>query len=149
MRKFKIILVIALATISLFYSCGNNSTKKTEQQAVEVSIDEFNSVPEGISEYGYSFAISQERMNAGKHICYETEGGVILNLNGVITKFADKKDSKGNMIIGKYKNDNFELSLPIVEDGIGDGESGNGTMELIDASGKSIKKQIFFVLHLP
>ncbi len=143
MKNFRIISVIALVSISLLYSCGNNTSKESEQTASVVSIDEFKSAPEGKSQYGCIYALSEERMTAGNYICCESEdGGILLNINGVTTKF--KYDNTKE----KYINDNFELTLPIIPDGMA-GEPGTGTIELFDKSGNTIKKEVYFEFNLP
>ncbi len=127
----------------------NNLGKENTDQSGSVSIDEFETAPNEKSQYGCNYALNEDRMNVGKYICCQTDGGVILNINGVSTKFTNKKDEKGEWVIGKYINDNYDLVIPLKNDTEAPDEPGTGILKLTDKSGKTIEKQVYFVCYLP
>ncbi len=145
MRNFKIILVIALATISLLYSCGDDSTNSTENKSItEASITEF--APDSNSEYA-AYAIDKSSWDANKYICRVfLPDSLFININDVKTKFTNSIKKYDETYDGiknlKFENQDYTLIIKTNETK-DDPYTYTGTMELTNKSGVKIKKDVY------
>jgi len=149
---FVFTILIALNFSFLIYSCGSTTQKTNQDSNTEplVTFDEFTTLPAQVEGCSIIYSGSEKGFDENKYIfAYDFNQTAFVKLNGVMTTFTRSEAAKdiGKTTVVKYKNEKYELIVTVNEKKENGPESviNIGTLELIDKSGKSVKKNFYGV----
>lgn len=151
-RKNKFISTILLIiTLTLMFACGQKHKKMTidiptvtnSEKVQTFKIDTFSAFPAEIDGCSCYFSNNSTEFKDGKYIYINDFAETsFVKINGVLTKFKQtefKKVSKST-IVTKFKSDNYEMTIEVVDGKQSGGETTlkTGTIKVTDKNGKTI-----------
>ena len=156
-RKSKFIsTALLIITLTLMFACGQKPKTMTIDmptvtnfEKVETfKIDTFSTFPAEIDGCSCYFSNDSTEFKQGKYIYMNDYAEIsFMKINGILTKFKQtefKKVSKST-IIAKFKSDNYEITIEVV-DGKQSGEETTlktGTIKVTDKNGKTVTKNFY------